>query len=336
MLYFDFQVIIMTSLRGTSLFNNSTNLTLSYESDSKANETIINIHVPEEIFLVLCLFALVENVLVVVAILKNRNLHSSMYYFLCCLAMSDMLVSISHLSESTYMLLGNHGLIKIDVMTDNIFDMMICCSVVSSLSFLAAIAVDRYITIFYALRYHNIMTHRRVFIIIGVIWVASTICSVLFIIYSRKEEVILCLIAFFVFMLVLMVALYIHMFALARRHSRSITTLRMETTRRVVVPHSRVHMKGAITLSILLGIFFVCWGPFFLQLTLIISCPRHVLCVNYFKYFNFYIILIICNSVIDPIIYAFRSQELRKTLRDILIQCCIALCAQFNSIGRFF
>ncbi|CAH2330132.1 melanocortin 1 receptor, partial, partial [Pelobates cultripes] len=294
-----------------------------HQIPSHSNQTFISVHVPEEIFLALCLFTLVENILVVVAILKNHNLHSPMYYFLCCLAVSDMLVSISHLMESMYMFLRNYGVIVVDgkteIQVDNIFDMMICCSVVSSLSFLAAIAVDRYITIFYALRYHNIMTHRRVLIVISGIWLFSTVCSVLFIIYSEKKEVILCLIVFFVLMMVLMVALYIHMFALARRHARSITTLQMGTMRRVMVPHSRVNMKGAVTLSILLGIFFVCWGPFFLHLTLILSCPKHILCINYFKFFNFYIILIICNSVIDPIIYAFRSRELRKTLRDILL-----------------
>ncbi|XP_053304811.1 melanocyte-stimulating hormone receptor [Spea bombifrons] len=313
----------MSSLRSPRSIMNSTNYSLPVGSDLPSNQTFSPMHVPEEIFLALCLFTLVENILVVVAIMKNHNLHSPMYYFLCCLAISDMLVSISHLAESMFMFLLKHGIIavnrKTEMEVDNLFDMMICCSVVSSLSFLAAVAVDRYITIFYALRYHNIMTHRRVVTAIAGIWLASTVCSVLFIIYSEKREVILCLIGFFISMMVLMVALYIHMFVLARRHARSISTLQMGKRRRVNLHQTTVNMKGAITLSILLGIFFLCWGPFFLHLILILSCPKHFLCLSYFKYFNIYIILIICNSVIDPLIYAFRSQELRKTLKDIAL-----------------
>ncbi|KAM8946153.1 melanocyte-stimulating hormone receptor [Pelodytes ibericus] len=312
----------MSSLRVPRSLVNATNSSLPTDANPLNNQTFSPMHVPEEIFLALCLFTLIENILVVVAIIKNHNLHSPMYYFLCCLAVSDMLVSISHLSESLFMFLLKHGVVvvnrKMEIEVDNIFDMMICCSVVSSLSFLAAIAVDRYITIFYALRYHNIMTQRRVLVGIGGIWLLSTVCSVIFIIYWEKREVILCLVGFFVFMMALMVALYIHMFALARRHAHSISTLQMGQRRRFAQPHT-VNMRGAITLSILLGIFFLCWGPFFLHLTLILSCPKHILCLNYFKYFNVYIILIICNSVIDPLIYAFRSQELRKTLKDIMV-----------------
>ncbi|CAI9597719.1 unnamed protein product [Staurois parvus] len=277
----------------------------------KPNETtIIHIEVPKGVFLFLCILSLLENILVVVAIAKNHNLHSPMYYFICCLAASDMLVSISNLIETVILVLLSHAVIGYNEpmvkMMDNIVDTMILCSLVTSLSFLGAIAVDRYVTIFYALRYHNIITQRRVINAIAGIWLASTACSITFIVFSNSHVVIFCLIVFFIFMLVLMLGLYIHMFILARRHSQSISA------------QQKAKLRGAITLTILLGIFFLCWGPFFLHLTLIVSCPKHPFCLGYFKYFNISYVLIIFNSIIDPIIYAFRSQELRKTLRDIV------------------
>ncbi|MEE6499777.1 hypothetical protein FKM82_003581 [Ascaphus truei] len=315
----------MTSLRmPTAATNSTTNYSLPTGTEAQPNQTAVAFQVmpiPDEIFLTLCVFSLLENIMVIVAILKNRNLHSPMYYFICCLAVADMLVGISHLGETLFMLLIKQGLLKVGPKVvkqmDNVFDMMICSSLVSSLSFLGAIAVDRYITIFYALRYHSIMTLRRVGIVIAGIWLASTACSIIFIIYDENRAVILCLIGFFLFMLALMVALYIHMFALARRHARKISSLQKRKRGKVLPPQAS--MKGAITLTILLGIFFLCWGPFFLHLTLIVSCPRHPACLSYFNYFNMYLILIICNSVIDPLIYAFRSQELRKSLRDIVM-----------------
>nr|QGN18572.1 truncated melanocortin 1-receptor [Bos taurus]CAC82809.1 melanocyte stimulating hormone receptor [Bos taurus] len=65
----------------------------------------LEVSIPDGLFLSLGLVSLVENVLVVAAIAKNRNLHSPMYYFICCLAVSDLLVSVSNVLETAVMLL---------------------------------------------------------------------------------------------------------------------------------------------------------------------------------------------------------------------------------------
>nr|XP_054497017.1 tubulin beta-3 chain [Agelaius phoeniceus] len=273
--------------------------------------------IPNELFLALGLVSLVENLLVVAAILKNRNLHSPTYYFICCLAVSDMLVSISNLAEMLFMLLLEHGVLvmrpSIVRHMDSVIDTLICSSVVSSLSFLGVIAVDRYITIFYALRYHSIMTLQRAVVTMASVWLASTVSSAILITYYRSNTVLLCLISFFLFMLVLMLVLYIHMFALARHHLHSISSQQKPPT-----AHRGGSLKGAVTLTILLGVFFICWGPFFFHLILIVTCPTNPFCTCFFSYFNLFLILIICNSVIDPLIYAFRSQELRRTLQEVV------------------
>ncbi|XP_074929952.1 tubulin beta-3 chain [Chelonoidis abingdonii] len=312
----------MSTLASLQMLLNSLNSTApSNRTDEPANRSSAwcpGIFIPNELFLTLGLVSLVENVLVVTAIIKNRNLHSPMYYFICCLAVSDMLVSVSNLMETLFMLLMEHGMLVLQTsiirQMDNVIDMMICSSVVSSLSFLGAIAVDRYITIFYALRYHSIMTMQWAVIIIVGIWVTSIISSSIFIAYYKNNAVILCLIGFFLSMLILMVGLYIHMFSLARHHAKNISSLQKKRT-----IHQMTSMKGAVTLTILLGVFFMCWSPFFLHLTLIITCPKNPFCTCFFNYFNLFLILIICNSVIDPLIYAFRSQELRKTLKDMVL-----------------
>nr|AAT90262.1 melanocortin 1 receptor [Sceloporus undulatus]AAT90266.1 melanocortin 1 receptor [Sceloporus undulatus] len=272
--------------------------------------------IPNELFLTLGALSFLENLLVVAAIVKNRNLHSPMYYFICCLAVSDMLVSISNVVETFFMLLIDHGVLVVRSSTmqqmDNVMDMLICSSLMSSLSFLSIIAIDRYITIFYALRYHNIMTFQRAMMIIVAVWLVSSVSSAIFIAYD-STAVILCLVVFFLSMVILIMALYIYMFALARQHARRISSMQRKQS-----SPQFTSMKGAITLTILLGVFFVCWGPFFLHLILILTCPTHPTCTCYFSYFSLYLILVICNSVVDPIIYAFRSQELRRTLKEVV------------------
>ncbi|KAG8001510.1 Melanocyte-stimulating hormone receptor [Nibea albiflora] len=291
---------------------NETNLT----TGERNSLGCVQIRIPQELFLALGLISLVENILVVLAIFKNRNLHSPMYYFICCLAVSDMLVSVSNVVETIFMLLSDHGFLDVQPgmlrHLDNVIDVMICSSVVSSLSFLCTIAADRYITIFYALRYHSIMTTQRAVTIIVVVWLASITSSILFIVYHTDNAVIVCLVTFFCTTLVFNAVLYLHMFILAHVHSRRI--MAFHKSRR-----QSTNMKGAITLTILLGVFILCWGPFFLHLILILTCPTSPFCNCFFRNFNLFLILIICNSLIDPLIYAYRSQELRKTLQELVL-----------------
>ncbi|XP_004620250.2 melanocortin receptor 3 [Sorex araneus] len=281
------------------------------------------VFIQPEVFLGLGLVSLLENVLVVAAVASNANLHSPMYFFLCSLAVADMLVSLSNALETVVIAGVNGRYLALDDQVlqqmDNVFDSMICISLVASVCNLLAIAVDRYVTIFYALRYHSIMTARRAAAVIAAIWAGCGVCGVVFIVYSESKTVVLCLVALFLAMLLLMATLYVHMCLFARLHARRIAAL--PPAHAPAAPRPRSRLKGALTVSLLLGAFLLCWGPFFLHLLLIIACPAHPACVCYTAHFNAYLVLIMCNSVLDPLIYAFRSPELRKTFTHLLCGC---------------
>ncbi|XP_062396202.1 melanocortin receptor 3 [Sardina pilchardus] len=304
------------------------------------------VQIRAEVFLALGIVSLLENVLVIWAVVKNRNLHSPMYLLLCSLAAADMLVSLSNaletvviaLLQSRLLLLGDRFL----QLVDNICDSMICISLVASMCSLSAIAVDRYITIFYALRYHSIVTVRRALAAICGIWLVCVVSGVVFIVFSESTTVVVCLIALFFAMLLLMATLYVHMFLLARIHAQRIAALppAPETGGHHhhhrdddppgndpgndpaprPLPRRRTGMKGAVTISLLLGVFVCCWAPFFLHLLLLLTCPGRPPCRCYMAHFTTYLVLIMCNSAIDPLIYACRSHEMRNTFREIL--CC--------------
>uniref|UniRef100_A0A3Q3FR23 G-protein coupled receptors family 1 profile domain-containing protein n=1 Tax=Labrus bergylta TaxID=56723 RepID=A0A3Q3FR23_9LABR len=101
-----------------------------------------------QVFLILGIISLLENILVITAIIKNKNLHSPMYFFICSLAVADMLVSVSNAWETIIIyLLNNRQLVVEDHFIrqmDNVFDSMICISVVASMCSLLAIAVDSF------------------------------------------------------------------------------------------------------------------------------------------------------------------------------------------------
>ncbi|XP_007421891.1 melanocortin receptor 3 [Python bivittatus] len=287
------------------------------------NEFCEQVFIKAEVFLILGIISLLENVLVILAVIKNGNLHSPMYFFLCSLAAADILMGMSNALETIMIAILSSGYLTIDdhfiQNMDNVFDSMICISLIASICNLLIIAIDRYITILYALRYHSIMTVRKALALIGVIWITCIFCGIMFIAYYESKTVIVCLIAMFFTMLFFMALLYIHMFLFARLHVKRIAALPVDG-----VPHQHTCIKGAVTITILLGVFIICWAPFFLHLILIISCPTNPHCLCYTSHFNTYLVLIMCNSVIDPLIYAFRSLEMRKTFKEIVC-CCYSV-----------
>ncbi|KAG7223521.1 hypothetical protein INR49_015461 [Caranx melampygus] len=104
------------------------------------------VHIAIEVFLILGIISLLENILVITAIVKNKNLHSPMYFFVCSLAVADMLVSVSNAWETIIIYLLNNRQLVVEEnfirQMDNVFDSMICISVVASMCSLLAIAVD--------------------------------------------------------------------------------------------------------------------------------------------------------------------------------------------------
>ncbi|XP_053323991.1 adrenocorticotropic hormone receptor [Spea bombifrons] len=288
---------------------------------STANSTTCpSLNVPEEVFFAISAIGVLENLLVLLAVIKNKNLHLPMYFFICSLAVSDMLSSLYKILETIMIILANNGYLErkglFEKKMDDVMDWIFILSLLGSIFSLSAIAADRYITIFHALRYHNIMTLRRAAIILAGIWLFCGGFGIAITLFFHDAAIIICFTVMFFLLLVFIVCLYIHMFLLAQSHAKKIASLSGQWNS----VQQRVNMKGAVTLIILLGVFICCWSPFFLHLLLYAFCPLNPYCACYMSTFSINCTLIMCNSIIDPLIYAFRSPELRITFKKML--CC--------------
>ncbi|XP_069478431.1 adrenocorticotropic hormone receptor [Ambystoma mexicanum] len=299
----------------------SNNFSMKNNSTSLKNMSDCTwVMVPEEVFFTISAVGLLENILVLLAVIRNKNLHLPMYFFICSLAISDTLSSLYKILENIMILVCDMGYMEhkgtIATKMDDVMDWIFAVSLLGSIFSLSAIAADRYITIFHALRYHNIMTTKRSAAILAGIWTFCGGSGIAMIIFFHDSATIICFAVMFVLLLVFIVCLYIHMFLLARSHAKKIASLSGQWN----TVHQRANMKGAITLTILLGVFICCWAPFVLHLLLNHFCPNNPYCACYMSIFKVNGTLIMCNSVIDPLIYAFRSPELRSTFKAMF--CC--------------
>lgn len=316
------------------------------------------VNVPIHIFFTIGLVSLAENLLVIVAIVWNRNLHSPMYCFIGSLAAFNTVASISKTWENVMIMFSDLGHLRkvgyFELKLDEVVDSLLCMSFLGSIFSFSAIAVDRfvcqtycyrqacchvahgqiyfeifymtyliyffrYITIFHALRYHNIMTMQRTAAILGIIWATCGVSAALMVRFFDSNNIMGCFVVIFFVSLAIIYYLYVYMFILSRVHARKIAALPNGSGKRQHLRRWGNGMRGILTLTILFGAFMVCWAPFFLHLIILMVCPKNPYCECYRSLFELHLVLLMSHALVDPGIYAFRIPELRHTFRRMLL-----------------
>ncbi|KAF6028964.1 dop-1 [Bugula neritina] len=288
------------------------------------------------------------NVLVCVAILTHRKLKKVSNLFLISLAIADLVVS----SLVMPFAIAN-DLLQYWPFAQGFCNIWISFDILSataSILNLCAISIDRYIHMTNPFGYERWMTNRKCLGFIALIWLLSILISFLPInlgwhkkkidfsssisalpssieafTESQKNENNLCFIdlsstyavisssiSFFLPCLV-MVAIYIKMYNLARRHAESIK----KTQAYVVQNGSKSKAnenKALFTLGMIMGLFLLCWIPFFTVNIVIAFCEKCVpkTVFTAFSWLGYF------NSTMNPIIYSKFNADFRDAFRIIL------------------
>ncbi|XP_040205384.1 adenosine receptor A2a [Rana temporaria] len=294
------------------------------------------IYIVLEVFI--AILAILGNVLVCWAVYINSNLQNATNYFVVSLAAADIAVGVLAIpfaiSISTGFCTTFHACL------------FIACFVLvltqSSIFSLLAIACDRYIAIRIPLRYNSLVTSRRANVTIGVCWLLSFVIGLTPMLGWHKKDpnppnsscstpLVECLFEkvvtmdymvyynFFACVLVpllLMLGIYLHIFMAARRQLKQMKLKVTIGERTRSTLQREVH--AAKSLAIIVGLFAICWLPLHIIncFTLFCkACDRPPVLLMYFA-----ILFSHANSVVNPLIYAYRIREFRLTFRKILRQ----------------
>ncbi|XP_006819556.1 D(1) dopamine receptor-like [Saccoglossus kowalevskii] len=286
------------------------------------------------------LVTVLGNILVICSVVSFRRLRTVTNYFIVSLAVSDLTIAtvVMPFSAANQVL----GYWSFGTIFCNIYVCLdvLCCT--ASIINLCMISLDRYLAITSPFTYYRRMTPLTASIMITVTYVVSVLISVVPVILGLHEDdrhrdlyddpyfcvlllnptyaLVSSLISFYVPTIVILFT-YAKIFCVAKKHQQKIHA-QEDTAKRMKVLSAKDgkkrfsmtrERKAAKTLAIIVGVFILCWLPFFI---LNIIDPYCFGCVPV-TLFTISVWLGYINSCINPFIYAFNS-DFRRAFRKLL------------------
>ncbi|TSQ58042.1 D(2)-like dopamine receptor [Bagarius yarrelli] len=259
--------------------------------------------------LTLLIFVIVfGNVLVCMAVSREKALQTTTNYLIVSLAVADLLVATLVMPWVVYLeVVGEWRFSTIHCDVFVTLDVMMCTA---SILNLCAISIDRYTAVAMPMLYNTrYSSKRRVTVMISVVWILSFAisCPLLFGLNNTdSHDEALCVIAnpafvvyssvvsFYVpFIITLLV--YVQIYVVLRRRRKRVSTKR-------TYPSSNTDV----------GVFIICWLPFFITHIVNTYCHVPVELYTAFTWLGY------VNSAVNPIIYTTFNIEFRKAFIKIL------------------
>lgn len=273
---------------------------------------------------VLMLFIVVGNTLIIAAYIKNFRLRTSANVFIAGLAFSDWLVGA--IAVPLYIVTlrteSSSGLLIKFYISLDIF------SGTASVFHLVSVTVERYIAVSKPFLHQRLPLNAFCFVL-GVVWVLSLFLSCLnFILtpsFSEKYPFYVLLTVFFLALLVISL-LNMLIFKIARSLIRNSVApapaVEQDRTRASLRTKIRRERRTATTLAMFCGVFFVTWLPHVVSVLVFAFCfPCDLTLVDTGRVGAFAKCMQYSNSALNPFLFAFRDDEISKTVASLVSGC---------------
>ena len=271
------------------------------------------------------LAAVIGNAVVLWLFYKNKSLRTISNRFLTSLCVADLLAGL--VVDPVYIAIRVFAQPRKDNILLNVISMVWIHSTAATVFNLCCVSVDRFIAIRFPFRYQDIMTKKRCYSVIIMVWLIS-----LFLPFSRilvgnatrttvKDFWFTLSLIFFALPLTVVSLCYVWIFTVAKKQAGRIKKENVQNSNEMNSPVRAMQNHKAIkTIGLVLGVFIVSWMP-----TLVVSVVHYVTKSD--ECFSIKLVYIVMpwleavgltSSAINPWIYVFRNGEFRKALRG----CC--------------
>ena len=260
--------------------------------------------------------AFLGNSLILIALHKESSLHPPSKLLLRSLAITDLCVGLipQPLAVICWKSVANgHRNIcrytsPVGCTTANIF-----CGV--SVSTLTAISVDRLLALILGLRYKQVVTLKRTYVIVIILWVFSALFSVIR--FWSLSITLLCNIISISLCLIISIFSYTKIFFTLRHHQNQVhdhVQLEPNQTNELNIARYKKAVSTAIWLQLTL---VACYLPYGVVRALVISGGRSTSVSNAYYYV---VSLVYLNSSLNPILYCWKIEEVRQAVKDTIRQ----------------
>ena len=316
--------------------NNSSVFVADNASSQSLTEKNVFWYTTVVLITLIMILATLGNLMVLAATLMERSLHQPDKYFVACLAFADLLIGVLFCPLELYNNVLDGGISSIYIcrlyIAINIF------SEAASINTLMLISFDRYLKMTKPLRYKMIMTTSKSLIMIIVIWLIS-VAYVVFAMFSDNgssgifigpfgcihENSIFftfCAITAFFLPTIIILIFYACILLVAHRRRKASRNGGIGQTNQLGSKRSSFYqdLKNIRMMTIIVGAFIICWGPFFIGLMLKMYNPGSVVLWSQSLVARGLLrgILPIVNSICNPIIYACFDRSYRGAFKRIL------------------
>ncbi|XP_050780594.1 sphingosine 1-phosphate receptor 5 [Gopherus flavomarginatus] len=291
-------------------------------------------------FLAVCALIVLENLVVLLAIWRNKKFHSPMFYLLGNLTLSDLLAGLAYTANIA---MSGATTLQLTPLLWFLREAGVFITLAASVFSLLAIAVERHITMSRRKPHHG-DKKARMFLLVGATWAASVLlgllpilgwncldrldnCSTVLPLFS-KSYILFC-ITVFLAILVSITVLYARVFRMVKGSSPRLGTLRKGMLKR-----SQKYMALLKTVTIVVGTFMACWLPLFLLLLLDVWCEVQAQACRVLYKADYFLGLAMINSLLNPIIYTLTSKDLRRAILKLL--CCLLVGPAEDSPAQRF
>ncbi|XP_070781936.1 trace amine-associated receptor 1-like [Enoplosus armatus] len=265
------------------------------------------------------------NLLVIISIIYFKQLHTPTNYLILSLAVADLLVGVLILPFSTILAVSSCWYLE-DLLCKvrGSFDMLLCTSSILNLCF---ISVDRYYAVCQPLKYRSKMNVCVIGIMILVSWTVSALIGIGITIrgvnqgqsnrrcvfFQNTSSTITGAVFAFYLPAIIMFTIYLKILMVAQRQALSIHNTTCQKTKPGAAV-SKMERKATKTLAVVMGVFLICWTPFFLCITFhpLSNYAIPVPVIETFKWLGW------SNSMLNPFVYAFFYSWFRSAFRMII------------------
>ena len=181
---------------------------------------------------------------------------------------------------------------------------------------LTAISVDRLLAMLLRLRYKEIVTLRRTYIILAIVWVVCLVAGL----FSHLNYRIALWYSFIIIpsCLIISIASYIRIFRALGHHQGQIQDhARQQPSQANVLNMARYRKAVYSALWVQLALV-VCYIPELTVKIVISLCTKR--CSNFFIIQGMTILLLFFNSTLNPFLYCWRISELRRAVKQTIRQ----------------